>query len=229
MKQLIRSLICLSLSVPPALSAQETTVPAVSSPREHFFELGFNLYRLDLPGNPYLYRGSNHIPGKTRHNFFRGMQARYFHGKHILRASLDHSRQESMFPYLLLYPVTPKVRSQTTDLNLGYAWRFLKTRFSPYVFSDLGYTSIRQQGYYYTGDYLQATFIGPPDYHIRTSVFHIYTGLGLRYNPLRSLVLNLETHIQYFFLRESAPPGQRGTLFRQARFHPVQLTLGFII
>lgn len=221
----LRKLILLAIQVFAGsyLSGQDQT-PA-PRPKTHFCELGFNLYRLDYASS-YLYQGY-YSYNSFEHNFFRGMNFKYYFGKNAIRSSADY-RKEGSYPDATL-PFSEARLSKAGSLTLGYQRLFFKGRFSPYVFTDLGYMHLEKRGSYQYDCYVSI----PPDfnrnYHLITSFFSVSTGLGLRYTPLKPLVLSLEGNIQYYMLREkdlnnkTSPYRTRGLLF-----NPLQFSLGFI-
>jgi hypothetical protein len=194
------------------------------SKRPLFCEGGMSIYRLDDTDN--LNNSSTSFKQKLKSNFFSGVNFKCILYRNVFRFSFDYNQQDVYATDFEGYKRTGCIRS--TNVSTGYACLLRKARFSPYVFSDLvyGYTWEKgmESGYYW--------FTRPSNqpYEIVTQTITGCAGLGLRYNPFRSLVLNLEGNFAYYFSFQENRIGKHTVGRRNGLLlNPLQVSLAFII
>ncbi len=223
------------LSFCTALHLNSQILPGEAKPnlskKKNFWECGINIYQLDFSSNVYLYRSYYYQSKKTENNFFRGINLNYYFGKNAVRSSLDYftkGKDINKSDYFLVG--SNYSFSRTGSLTLGYERLFLKAKFSPYIFTDLGYAYIEQKGKNFHDCYVGFAPGYSGDYFIKTSAYTVSGGLGLRYNPFRSLVLTLETNLRYYFIIEKEANNKIKTYnYNDFRLNPVQCSLRFIL
>ncbi len=238
-KIIIASLIGL-FATPQLLAQTDITAPVASdkkSPR--FFETGMQLYSLDLANVDYYFQGD---PKTVRNSFVNGLYFKYFSGKNVLRASLGYTERvydykEGVYPMYSSSSYRPSNVStfRKGEVKVGYQRLFGSKKLSAYFFAELNYSYSQQKGtsgysYYYV-DALYYDYrynYTTSDFLIERSQLGISKGLGLRWNVVRSLVLNLETNVQYYYYMQQdikhSTYKQRGL---GLNFSPVQFSLGF--
>lgn len=191
--------------------------------RQHnFFELGINVYQMDLNHGP---DNNLDVAGSVQHNFFRGMMFRYVFGKNALRTNFDFYNQEVHQSDWESY--LKEGRSKVSTFSVGYQRFFRKARFSPYVFADLIYRYSIEKGTERKGFYWNDYYNGP--YKSITNLFSGAGGLGLRYNPFRSLVLNLESNVWYYFSTTNFIDNHKSShRTRDYLVYPIRTSVSFI-
>jgi len=196
------------------------------SKKKNYCEGGINIYRLDHPIYSYYLQYYDEYK-KLENNFFRGINFKYYFGKNAFRCNFDYYKEVVHVSYDESFK---EGVSKTGILNVGYQRLLRKARFSPYVFTDLSYAYSEENGMRAGYIYL-FNYIGYQNrtYHLKTSSFGISPGLGLRYNPVKSIVLGVETNILYSFSFQRDVKGDKKTYeSRRLIANPVQATLGFI-
>lgn len=216
--RLFNLLTCFIITVSVSAQVTSSGEPQNLSKKKNFWEGGINLYKYKFIEGP--------LPGENI--FFNGLGFKYFSGKNVFRAGVNYSEKINKTNNYYRYDREKEI-IRSGSISVGYQRLFRKARFSPYVFSDLSYGYTEEKGIYSSFGYV--INYQSDSYKRRTSSFAISSGLGLRYNPFKSLVLSVEADLYYVFSMENYRYSKNDSYKYTDHvfsFDPVQVTLGFI-
>jgi|GEM_PF-2049856 len=191
-------------------------------------ETSLNVYSSAIRG------GNFYSDYQTRYDHYAasGLSLKFFHRKSAIRTSIDY------FQKIILNRVRSvherDLSFKTLQIAAGYQRYFGNKRVMPYVFTDLAYsygTELTRVPYYDTPYY--DTYLPYPGYYgynLTTITSHAWSanpGIGLRLRLGKSMILNLETAAEFFYMKESATysytPGRTSGI----NLKPLKCSFGF--
>jgi hypothetical protein len=156
-------------------------------------EFGMNLYSLTEM------RISNFEPHiSVTNSFFTGVYYKHYFGKNGIRTSFDLFQKSinegwNTGPY---YGWTVG-NLKAGELKIGYERLFGTKKLIPFTFADLIYNYSQEKGY--STEYGDWTWYTDRPYLIETSEFGTAIGIGLKYRPIKNLVITIEASYHYIY------------------------------
>lgn len=188
--------------------AQTDTSKTPDTSKKISFEIGTNVYSIDL-NNRYQSRYFQFYQGNLlQHSFINGIYFKWFKNVNGFRAAINYYehhvewnynhyvRLSSFYYYDYPSPVTALAKSG--EWKLGYQKMIRTKLLSPYFFSDLRYAYSKQKGSYSIPNFTQ---VGSKQFLIEQHTMGISYGLGLRLTLARKFTFNAETSLEYYFVK----------------------------
>lgn len=191
-------------------------------------EIGLTIYSSTIRGGNFY---SDYKP-LYDHYAASGLSLKFFHGKSAIRSSVDY------FQKIILN----KVRSvherdlsfKTLQVATGYQRYFGNKRLMPYVFTDLAYSYGKELTHtpYYDGPYYDTNlpYPGYYGYKLTTITSHAWSaipGIGLRLRFGKSIILNIETAAEFFYMKETSTYNYKYGRTSGVNLKPLKCTFGF--
>lgn len=131
-------------------------------------------------------------------SFFNGVYYKHYFGNNGIRTSFDlfqRSINEQWFAGAY-YSLTAG-NLKAGELKVGYERLFRTKKLIPFAFVDLIYNYSQEKGYSTVyGDWTSYT---DRPYLIETSEFGTAIGIGLKYRPIKNLIISLEASYHYIY------------------------------
>lgn len=215
MKQILQLLLILPIIV--FGQNPEANINSGSTNPKH--EFGLNLY--SLTEIQYFKDLTPHIT--ATHSYFNGIYYKHYFNKNGIRTSFDlfqkpiHNEWHSG-PYFSL-TVGNLVAG---EVKIGYERLFVIGKLIPFAFADLIYNYSQEKGLSsWYGDW---TWGYDQPYLIEKSEFGSAIGLGLKYKPIKNLVISIEVNYQYkYFISQDIKNSTHKNKGSNFKFNPIRI------
>lgn len=207
------------------LGIAQQGMPEVKNTNEKTLEIGTNVYSVNLTTGFYSYLPTKRIT----HYFIPGLYFRYVKSGNAFRTSFSFLQSSTNYNYSSgeAYGYNYNI-SRGAEVKLGYQRMLGKKRVSPYLCIDAAYSFTRSKGMY--SSFGCFGYIGERRFLVEKSAIKINPGLGIRWQMKKSIVVTLETAIDFFYTRErDLLNGDFMHAGRGMGFSPVQqLSIGYM-
>jgi hypothetical protein len=205
-----KSIIFGFLFLPVLLSSQVDSVLQATKGKRGSREMGINVYSSRLQDPIYHYHVQNVFWAQ---DFIHGLFFRYKYGQNVCRFSFNYFQRtpESQSSEYELYSSfrAPDLNYafgiyKAGEVKAGYQYLFSKKRITPFVFTDLCFRYSQEwgahNGYFYPAtqyiDYFSTEYLK------ERFTYQLSTGMGLRLQLGKNVVVNIETQFSNYFYKE---------------------------
>lgn len=218
-----------ALGIACQVKAQADSSTAPAHLKKWSRETGLTIYSSTIRGGSF-YSDYNAL---YDHYAASGLSLKFFHRKSAIRSSVDY------FQKIILNKVRATherdISFKTLQVAAGYQRYFGTKRLMPYVFTDLSYSFGKEllRAPYHNALY-DDTYLPYPGYtygyNLTTLTSHAWSaspGIGLRLKLGKSMILNLETAAEFFYMKEFGTDNYRSLRTTGINLKPLKCTFGF--
>lgn len=212
--------LCLSVD---RLQAQQDSIPKTPvTTKKWRCELGLNVYTLNMRAGDYYSQYKRVFDNYAA----SGLYARYYHSKSAIRTSVDYLQKMIFEGYRIK---DKSISFKTLQVAVGYQRHFGNKRVMPYVFTDLAFSRSRElHAYPYGPLYLPAPSYYRSMVSIRSSSYSAIPGLGLRISIRKHIILNVETAVEFFYMKTGDPYQAKSYQVYGIQAKPFKCSFGFL-